>query len=186
MTNAPPDIDVGAIAFRSAVPDDIEPLHDLYRELIPDEDPDTADMRAALVAILDNPRFGEIVIGELNGLIVATCQFISYDNLIRSPQRKAMTDSVVVKNGYRHRGIGTIMMQWVLDNLGSETTSKFIVSTAYNRKEAHGLYEKMGFDQSGYSYIFSCGEKAISEPVGAVAARRRQLSSNSTSPLPGQ
>lgn len=50
------------------------------------------------------------------------------------------------------------MMQWVLDNLESEKMSKIIVSTAYARKEAHGLYEKMGFDQSGYSYIFSYKE----------------------------
>ena len=152
-------LDVARVTFRSAVPDDIEPHHDLYRELIPDEAPDTSDMRSALVSILDNPRFGQIVIGELDGRIIATCQVIAYDNLIRSPQRKAMIDSVVVKDGYRHRGIGTIMMQWVLDNLGSETTSKIIVSTAYHRKEAHGLYEKLGFDQSGYSYIFSFSRK---------------------------
>ncbi len=158
---AAPSVDfiLSQIAFRSALPDDVEPLHDLYRQLIPDEDPDTSDMREALENILANARFGQIVIGELDGQIVATCQVIEYDNLIRSPQRKAMIDSVVVKEGYRHRGIGTVMMQWVLDNLGSETTSKIIVSTAYNRKEAHGLYEKMGFDQSGYSYIFSYGEK---------------------------
>jgi len=147
------------IAFRSAVPEDIEPLHDLYQQLIPDEDPTENDMRAALEAILANPRFGQIVIGELDGLIIATCQVIEYDNLIRSPQRKAMIDSVVVQDGYWHRGIGTLMMQWVLDNLGSERTSKIIVSTAYTRKETHGLYEKMGFDQSGYSYIFSYREK---------------------------
>jgi len=153
------ELDIAAIEFRSALPEDVEPLHDLYRQLIPDEDPDTTDMRAALESILANPQFGQIVIGELNGRIVATCQVIEYDNLIRSPQRKAMIDSVVVEDGFRHRGIGTVMMQWVLDNLGSETTSKIIVSTAYNRKEAHGLYEKMGFDQSGYSYIFSFGAK---------------------------
>jgi len=158
-TEMPNAVSKADITFRSAIPDDVEPLHMLYRELIPDEDPDEADMRAALLNILDNPRFGQIVIGEMDDQIVATCQVLEYDNLIRSPQRKAMIDSVVVMDGYRHRGIGTVMMQWVLDNLGSEMTSKIIVSTAYNRKEAHGLYEKMGFDQSGYSYIFSFAEK---------------------------
>ena len=151
--------DTALMTFRAALPGDVEPLHDLYRQLIPDEDPDTTDMREALENILANPRFGQIVIGSWCDEIVATCQVIEYDNLIRSPQRKAMIDSVVVADGFRHQGIGTAMMQWVLDNLGSEKTSKIIVSTAYTRKEAHGLYEKMGFDQTGYSYIFSFNEK---------------------------
>ncbi|MEK9723874.1 MAG: GNAT family N-acetyltransferase [Rhodospirillaceae bacterium] len=153
------DFHLDAIAFRLALPEDVETLHDLYLQLIPDEDPDTTDMRAALEIIPDNPLFGQIVIGEYAGAIIATCQVIEYDNLIRSPQRKAMIDSVVVADGYRHRGIGTKMMQWVLDNLGNATTSKIIVLTAYTRKEAHGLYGKMGFDQTGHSYIYSFRKK---------------------------
>lgn len=33
------------IVFRAAVPDDVAALHDLYLQLILDEDPEPADMR---------------------------------------------------------------------------------------------------------------------------------------------
>ena len=118
----------------------------------------TAIFIRSLVFLLLVAALAEIRIVRTSPLLTVF-YLLDQSQSIPVAQRKAMIDSVVVKNGYRHRGIGTVMMQWVLDNLGSETTSKFIVSTAYNRKEAHGLYEKMGFDQSGYSYIFSYGEK---------------------------
>ena len=145
-----------AMSFRSATLADIPALQDLYAQLIPDEEPTGDDMRATLERILADPDDGEIVVCEVGGQVVATCQLIVYDNLVRTPYKKAMIDSVVVDESHRHHGIGSAMMAWSVDELERRHCSKIIVSTAFSRVEAHAMYNKLGFDHTGHSFIMTC------------------------------
>lgn len=162
-----------AMSFRSAILADIPALQDLYAQLIPDEEPTGDDMRATLERILADPDDGEIVVCEMNGKVVATCQLIVYDNLVRTPYKKAMIDSVVVDKNHRHHGIGTAMMVWSVEELKRRHCSKIIVSTAFARVEAHEMYSKLGFDHTGHSFIMSCkAHEAPALPGRAPAAAK--------------
>ncbi len=140
------------VQFRMARPADIPDLQQLYGQLIPDESPSLTDMRATLERILSDHEHGQIVIADLDGQVVGTCQLIVYDNLIRTPRKKAVIDSVVVRDGYRRRGIGTAMMTWCVAELRRRQCSKVAVSAAFFRTEAHGMYAKLGFEQAGYTF----------------------------------
>lgn len=153
---SPMRIAAEAMRFRSAILADIPALQDLYAQLIPDEEPTGDDMRATLERILADPDDGEIVVCEIDGQVVATCQLIVYDNLVRTPYKKAMIDSVVVDEGHRHHGIGSAMMAWSVEELRRRHCSKIIVSTAFARVEAHAMYDKLGFDHTGHSFIMTC------------------------------
>ncbi|MFN4282070.1 MAG: GNAT family N-acetyltransferase [Alphaproteobacteria bacterium] len=167
--SAPQRIAAEALSFRSAEPADIRALQDLYAQLIPDEEPTGDDMRATLERILADPDDGEIVVCEMKGKVVATCQLIVYDNLVRTPYKKAMIDSVVVDQDHRHHGIGTAMMIWSVEELKRRHCSKIIVSTAFTRVEAHAMYAKLGFDHTGHSFILTC--KAHETPIAPPGRR---------------
>jgi len=145
-----------ALSFRSAVADDIPALQALYAQLVPDEEPTGDDMRATLERVLADPDDGEIVVCDFRGAVVATCQLIVYDNLVRTPYKKAMIDSVVVDEHHRHHGIGSAMMAWSIDELKRRGCSKIIVATAFMRREAHEMYGKLGFEHFGHSFIMTC------------------------------
>lgn len=157
----------GSLRFRTADVSDIPALQRLYGQLVPDEEPAGDDMRETLTRLLADPDDGTIVVCDLGGVPVGTCQLIVYDNLVRTPFKKAMIDSVVVDAGHRHRGIGSAMMDWAIGELRRRGCSKIIVATAFSRLEAHDMYDKLGFDRFGLSFVMTCKDGA------APAARPR-------------
>lgn len=156
-------IDIGKLNIRYAKPDDLARLQDLYHQLIPDESPDTDEMRRTLSRILDHLKSVSIVVAELDGLIVATCQIIVYDNLIRTPQKKAVLDSVVVDEPFRRKGIGTAMLRWSIEELKRRQCKIIHVSFAAKRKAAPGLYRKAGFEPFGSSFYIHVGDQAAAD-----------------------
>ena len=153
--DAPPDLE-----FRVARHADIPRLQALYRQLIPEERPAEEDMRDALEAIMAESEAVLIVIGELGGSIVATCQLVTYHNLIRAPFKKAVIDSVVVDAPFRHRGIGTAMIRWIIDHVKQRECSIVLVSSSSSREIAPYLYRKVGFEAFGTAFSLDCRDKA--------------------------
>lgn len=160
----------GSLRFRTAVVSDIPALQRLYGQLVPDAEPSGDDMRDTLSRILADPDDGQIVVGDVDGISVATCQLVVYDNLVRTPYKKAMIDSVVVDADYRHRGIGSAMMDWSIAELRRRGCSKIIVATAHSRREAHEMYDKLGFDRFGLSFVMTCKGAAVPEPLRRAKA----------------
>lgn len=156
--------DIDGLTFRRATEADVEALQTLYAQLIPDAHPTAEDMRATLRDINAHPGSGMVVAGVLDGRVVATCQLVIYCNLVRSPRVKAQVDSVVVDAALRGRGIGRLMMNWCLARLRERNCARIIVATAYTRDVAHKLYSRLGFVQSGYSFVLD------GPPAGAELA----------------
>ncbi|MGB0671893.1 MAG: GNAT family N-acetyltransferase [Rhodospirillales bacterium] len=154
-----PKTDVVA-TFRIATADDVPRLHDLYRQLIPDADPDETLMVKALETLFARDDAVYIVMAEVDGLPIATLQLIVYENLIRVPFKKAIIDSVVVDEPYRHQGHGTALVEWSLDHLTSLNCSIVTVSTAFHRDVAPKLYEKTGFTRFGTTFSVDLRKRA--------------------------
>lgn len=144
--------DLEALTIRLATVDDIPPLHELYRQLVPERDPSEDDMRKTLAHILKHLESVSIIVAELGETLVATCQIIVYDNLIRSPQKKAVLDSVVVDEPFRNRGIGTQMVKWAIAEMKRRDCAIIYVSFADNRNVAPKLYRKAGFEPFGTTF----------------------------------
>lgn len=160
------------IKIRFANIDDVHGLHELYRQLIPDQDPDAADMKETLINILQNLKSVSIIVAELNEEIVATCQIIVYDNLIRTPQKKAVVDSVVVDLPFRNKGIGTGMITWAVEELKRRDVAIIYVSFADSRNIAPKLYKKAGFQPFGSTFYMAIDDKSdgnsLTNPSGKV------------------
>lgn len=148
------------IAIRLAEPGDVEALRHLYAQLITNVRPTARDVGKALERISAEPDRSVIVVGELDGEVVATCQLIVYDNLIRSPQRKAVIDSVVVDEPHRNHRIGTAMIKWSLNELKRRGCAIIYVSSASIRDVAPKLYKSAGFETFGTSFYVNCAADA--------------------------
>ncbi|WP_445681254.1 GNAT family N-acetyltransferase [Radicibacter daui] len=155
VAEAPAPLGMIEATFRGAREDDLVALKELYLELIPDESPTLEEMRSTLHEINSRPDMGMVVVGCIDGEVVATCQIVIYPNLVRTPRVKAQVDSVVVASTWRGHGIGKQMMHWCLQELARRNCSRVIVATAYSREVAHKLYSRLGFKQSGYSFVYS-------------------------------
>ncbi len=148
------------IAVRRAELSDVDALLRLYAQLIPDVHPSARDVATALARISDDPDRSIIVVGELDGTVVATCQLIVYDNLIRSPQRKAVIDSVVVDEPHRNHRIGSSMIKWSLEELKRRGCAIIYVSSASVRDVAPKLYKSSGFQTFGTAFYVNCAAEA--------------------------
>jgi len=127
-----------------------DPLRRIFLESLIDN---FGDMDKELSEILSHPHRGWISVCLQQDQVIATCQTVIYSNLIRAPFSKAVIDSVVVDEGFRNRGIGYALMEWTMELLHKERCERVMVSTAFSRTVAHRLYEGMGFDQFGYTYL---------------------------------
>jgi GNAT superfamily N-acetyltransferase len=148
------------IVIRLAEPGDVDALLHLYAQLILNVRPTARDVAKALVRISAEPDRSVIVVGELDGEVVATCQLIVYDNLIRSPQRKAVIDSVVVDEPHRNHRIGTTMIKWSLAELKRRGCAIIYVSSASIRDVAPKLYKSSGFETFGTAFYVNCAADA--------------------------
>ena len=147
-----------SLILRYAATDDVHRLQDLYHQLIPDEHPTEGDMVKTLSHILENLESISIIVAELDREIVATCQIIVYDNLIRAPNKKAVIDSVVVDEPFRRKGIGTAMIKWAVEELKQRRCAVIYVSTSTTRVVAPKLYRKAGFEDFGTTFYISDGD----------------------------
>lgn len=144
-----------SLILRYAETDDVHRLRNLYHQLIPDEHPSERDMVKTLSHILENLKSVSIIVAELDQEIVATCQIIVYDNLIRTPNKKAVIDSVVVDEPFRKKGIGTAMIKWAVVELKRRRCAVIYVSTSATRVAAPKLYRKAGFEDFGTTFYIS-------------------------------
>lgn len=141
------------LCFRNACRNDIPKLRSLYKQSLPDVATRKDGMANVLDTVENNPD-NRTIVGLMDDQVVATCQVILYDNLVRAPKRKAVIDSVVVDETFRNIGIGTAMMEWVVALLRDEGCSHIGVASRFPRKVAHHMYKKLNFEQFGYYYLF--------------------------------
>ena len=146
------------LTIRHAELSDVEALQGLYRQLVTDEHPDVAVMRDCLCTIINRQENGSIIVADLGGQIIGTCQIILYDNLIRAPQKKGIVDSVVVDEPYRGQGIGTRMVTWGVEELKQYNCKIISVSFGTNRDAAPRLYAKAGFSHFGTTFYIRHGD----------------------------
>lgn len=118
-------------------------------------------MRTTLSYIRQRTPSMGVVVVSLNEVVVGTCQLVVYENLVRTPWRKAIIDSVVVDASVRNQGIGKALMQWAVAHLQSQGCATIAVSSAFIRKAAHGMYRGLGFSTFGNTFILISGGPSV-------------------------
>lgn len=110
---------------------------------------ETADAAvwAAFDAIDASPH-DDLIVGEIGGEIVATCQLAFTPGLSRGGAWRMTIEAVRVGTSLRGGGIGRKMMAWAIDRARERGCRIVQLTTDKRRAGAHRFYESLGFTAS--------------------------------------
>lgn len=86
-----------------------------------------------------------LVVGELNGEVVATFQVSYIPGLSRKGSWRSQIEAVRVSGELRGQGVGALMIQWAIDQARERGCSLVQLTTGKSRVAAHRFYERLGF-----------------------------------------
>jgi GNAT superfamily N-acetyltransferase len=99
---------------------------------------------AAFEEITADPR-AMLLVGELDGRVVATCQVNVLRHLMYHGGLVAQVESVRTAADLRGRGIGTALMGWVIAEARRRGAVRLQLTSNAARVAAHRFYERLGF-----------------------------------------
>ncbi len=76
--------------------------------------------------------------------------YIIYNDLREEPY--GLMEDVFVDESYRGKGLGTKLIQALIEEAKQIGCSKLIGQSRYGREEVHQLYEKLGFRDHGKNF----------------------------------
>ena len=112
-------------------------------ELVPD---DTKQTRA-LEKILSDESVGRIHVARDGGKVVAMASLI-YGISTAEGGLAASFEDMVVLQGYRGKGIGSALLEYVIAEARKQGVLRLMLLTDKQNKRAQALYRKLGFAES--------------------------------------
>jgi GNAT superfamily N-acetyltransferase len=94
-----------------------------------------------------------LMVGELDGEVVATLQLTFIPGLGRKGAWRGIVEAVHVRSDRRGRGLGARMIAWAADTARAHGDCPFLqLTTDKRRTDAHRFYEREGFLRSHEGY----------------------------------
>ncbi len=131
--------------IREAEPKDIEAVQQLYKILCPDALVKVIPER--IIEIKSDPN-QYLFVYEENGTVLGTVMLVICLSAMFGSQPFALIDHFVVDEIYRRRGIGSQLMEYVIQVCRQKKCTRVMLLSGGDRKEAHTFYESKGFNGS--------------------------------------
>lgn len=108
---------------------------------------DLTPYRAAFAAIDVDPN-QVLVVAERDGLLLGTLQLTIIPGLTRRGAHRGLVEAVRVAAAARSTGLGTILMDWAVEESRTRGCSVVQLTSDKARIDAHRFYERLGFTAS--------------------------------------
>jgi L-amino acid N-acyltransferase YncA len=146
-------------SIRRATEDDIPRILELYNEQLvleaspaeSQQNPSIEDYRKVFSEIDALPGC-ELLVAEEQGKVVGTTVLAILPNLSHSALPWAIVENVVVDSEYRRRGIGRLLMDYVVAMAREAGCYKVQLMSSNSRHEAHKFYESIGYRASAVGF----------------------------------
>ena len=90
-----------------------------------------------------------LMVGELDGEVVATLQLTFVPGLARKGAWRGIVEAVHVRSDMRSQGLGAEMIAWAVETARARGDCPFLQLTSDKRRlDAHRFYERLGFQRS--------------------------------------
>jgi GNAT superfamily N-acetyltransferase len=141
-------MDKKSLHVRHAHKEDLPALLELYQHLTPDD-----AMPAPGVADDIFERFkayagSVILVGEIDGILVATCSLVVVPNLTRGGSPYGLIENVVTHNEFQRLGFGKMVLRSATDAAWEAGCYKVMLMTGSKKPETINFYLSAGFEQS--------------------------------------
>lgn len=135
--------------FRTATRDDLPAVVALLADDVLGKARDHAVVDPAYEAGFDaieaDPR-NTLLVADDGGEVVACLQLTYIPGLGRHGAERAQVEAVRVRSDRRGSGLGTQLMQWVVEQARQRGCALVQLTTDRRRAEAHRFYERLGFE----------------------------------------
>jgi GNAT superfamily N-acetyltransferase len=101
----------------------------------------------AFAAIDADPR-NVLVVGEVDGAVVATMQLTFIPSITFVGGERALVEGVRVADSVRGLGVGAALLQWGIDEARRRNCRLVELTTNNDRVDAKRFYERLGFVDS--------------------------------------
>lgn len=135
------------VVFRRATRDDLVAIVGLLADDELGAERESADLgpyEAAFAEIDGDPRH-LLVVGDLDGEVVACLQATLLPCLTHGGRRRAQFEGVRVSERHRGRGVGAALLAWSVDWARREGCGVVQLTTDTRRADARRFYEQAGF-----------------------------------------
>lgn len=143
-----------ALIFRTARRDDVAAIVAMLADDPLGQGREGLDLTPYLTAFDDitaNPKH-QLILGESDGRIVATCQLTLLAGLSRQGAKRALVEAVRVQADLRGRGIGAALMAECESRARAAGAVVLQLTTDKSRTRAHKFYDRLGFAPSHTGY----------------------------------
>ncbi|MEM8631037.1 MAG: GNAT family N-acetyltransferase [Pseudomonadota bacterium] len=131
--------------IRDAGPGDVPVLQDLYRHLIPEEDPaPTALAEARLEALYAFPGSGVLMAFD-GAVAVASVTLIVVPNMTRQGAPYAFIENVVTHSAHRRKGHAQALLSEAEDRAWTAGCYRIMIVSGNHNTGAHGFYSSAGY-----------------------------------------
>ncbi|WP_421119252.1 GNAT family N-acetyltransferase [Aquihabitans daechungensis] len=135
------------VAFRRARPADLTAIVALLRDDALGAGRESADLQpyASAFADIDGDPRHLLVVGELDGEVIACLQATVLPSLTHGGRRRAQIEGVRVHGAHRGAGVGRSLLAWTIDWAGEQGCGVMQLTTDKARPDALRFYESLGF-----------------------------------------
>lgn len=148
MTNA---AETGMTKIRRCNPDDFERILPLLHQLWPNKELHAEALRDVFILAIQTLA-QEYICAEVGEKVVGFCSLVVKNNLWQEGNLGHI-DELVVDTEYRGQGIGTQLLEQIIQIARERGCRRVELDTAFHRREAHQFYEQRGFENR--AYVFS-------------------------------
>ena len=143
-----------AVIFRNAMRDDVAEIVAMLADDPLGQGREGADLAPYLAAydeIAANPTH-QLILGEIAGRIVATCQLTILAGLSRQGAKRALVEAVRGQADLRRHGIGAALLAEWATCARAAGARVLQLTTDKSRARAHAFYDRLGFSPSHIGY----------------------------------
>lgn len=134
--------------IRSAVSSDLPQLLTLYQQLNTSDPLLSPEQAAEVWSEFISNRCCTCYIVEIDKKLVASSVLTIIPNFTRGGRPYGVIENVITHCDYRKQGIGTALMNHLIDFAQEKNCYKVMLQSGIGRKDAHRFYENAGFNGS--------------------------------------
>jgi GNAT superfamily N-acetyltransferase len=154
---------MNALVIRDARPDDLEAVIAMLDEdAIRERREDYSDLTpyASAMAEIVGADHSTVLVGELDGEIVATAQVTWQRRMMYGAGLVCQIESVRVAAKSRGIGIGAEFIAWIIDDARARGCARVELTSNAKRLDARRFYERLGFTASHIGMKLYLGEES--------------------------
>ena len=134
--------------IRAAEAGDLAELLDLYQHLTEGDERPSMDAAVASLARLRALAGSAVLIGRVDGRMLASCTLVVIPNITRGGKPYALIENVVTHEAARGRGHGKAMLGAAVERAWQHDCYKVMLLTGSENPATHAFYRTAGFEQS--------------------------------------